>query len=478
MNGVSMKKSNKENVSIKTENTSSKNQQVNDATLDLKPVDGVINAQYNDTLFKAMYRGIDNNEDTNGKISQLAKENFVELYNNFLINVIPDEARHSKNKISVEDVQSYNLIEKAFASNFYNDVAYGIISIEDVFRSIVVLEHQSTHNKNMCFRELIYYVKIVIKYILDHEIDLTKKTEQKLPEPEFYVIEFNTTKKSDLLYDVKIEIYQNYFLTVKVVYITIYCKAHDFLIADKSKHPFDSLLQCYAVFMLEAKKYKEEYKNEFLNGTLQGASDYEIPEVFIQELDASITTKIKNETKEDFIKLKRKLEKLMQENDLTSQKLRNCVTTAKNLGINIDSLSGYDAYVDFQMYLKKLDQTIKGNVLNRTLKDFRRFSEEDPTNVILQRFNVILRELGGIKMNGMISFIEDDDDDVKLSDLPFMKKKLAEQELAFQEKEHTFQEQKRAFQEKEHAFQEKELVLQKKIAEQDALIQQLLAQIK
>ena len=81
-------------------------------------------------------------------------------------------------------------------------------------------------------------------------------------------------------------------------------------------------------------------------------------------------------------------------------------------------------------------------------------------------------------MNGMISFIEDDDDDVKLSDLPFMKKKLAEQELAFQEKEHTFQEQKRAFHEKEHAFQEKEHVLQKKIAEQDALIEQLLAQIK
>lgn len=269
MNGVNMKKSNKENVSIETENTSSKSQQVNDTTLDLKPVDSAIHVQYKDTLFKALYRGIDNNEDRNGKISQLAKENFVELYNHFLIHVIPEEAGHSKNKISIEDVQSYNLIEKAFSANFYNDVAYGIISLEDIFRSIAVLEHQSTHNKNMCFRELIYYVKIIIKYILDHEIDLTKKTEQKLPEPEFYVIEFNTTKKSDFLYDVKIESYENYFLTVKVVYITIYCKAHDFLIADKSKHPFDSLLQCYAVFMLEVKKYKEEYKNKFLDGTLQ-----------------------------------------------------------------------------------------------------------------------------------------------------------------------------------------------------------------
>ncbi len=177
----------------------------------------------------------------------------------------------------------------------------------------------------------------------------------------------------------------------------------------------------------------------------------------MQELDTSITTKIKDKTKEDFVKLKLKLEKLMQENDFTSQKLRNCVATAKNLGINIDSLLGYDAYVDFQKYLKKLDETIKGNVLDKILKDFRRFSEEDPTNTILQRFNIVLKELGGIKMDGMIGFIEEDDDDVKLSDLPFMKKKLAEQE---------------------RAFQEKELVFQKKLAEKDALIEQLLAQIK
>lgn len=46
----------------------------------------------------------------------------------------------------------------------------------------------------------------------------------------------------------------------------------------------------------------------------------------------------------------------------------------------------------------------------------------------------------------MINFIEEDDNDAKLSDLPFMKKKLAEKDALIQEK--------------------------------DALIQQLLVQIK
>lgn len=59
-------------------------------------------------------------------------------------------------------------------------------------------------------------------------------------------------------------------------------------------------------------------------------------------------------------------------------------TNAKNLGIKIDSLLGYDVYIDFRKYLKKLDQKIKGNVLDKIFKDFRRFSEEDPTNVILR----------------------------------------------------------------------------------------------
>lgn len=135
------------------------------------------------------------------------------------------------------------------------------------------------------------------------------------------------------------------------------------------------------------------------------------------------------------MKLKQKLEKLRKENDLTSQKLRNCVKNAKNLGINIDSLLGYDTYIDFQKYLKKLDEKIKGNVLDKILKDFRRFSEEDPTNVVLQRFNIILKELGGVKMVKMINFIEEDDKDVKLSDLLFMKKKLAEKDAIIQEKD-------------------------------------------
>lgn len=211
-------------------------------------------------MFKALYRGTDNGSNSDYNIFEIAKENFVELYNEFLLKQVfvnkDGSAISNKNidKINIDEIQPCNLIEAALSSDFYNDVAYGIVKNDKMYKIIVLLEHQSTSNKYMDFHELIYYVKMLIKYMEDRKIDLTKVGNYELPMPEFYVIEFNNNAKisKTVCYERVIESNENYFLRITIVHIIVYCKNVLSLVESKKNHNF-SLLHYYAAFFAQNK---------------------------------------------------------------------------------------------------------------------------------------------------------------------------------------------------------------------------------
>ena len=99
-----------------------------------------------------------------------AKENFISLYN----------ALHGTNlDVKTTDVQPV-MLEKVLYMKYYNDIAMLIDG-----KIVILIEHQSTINKNMPFRFLEYIARIYEK--------ITTKDEKfgrkfvKLPVPEFYV---------------------------------------------------------------------------------------------------------------------------------------------------------------------------------------------------------------------------------------------------------------------------------------------------
>ena len=99
-----------------------------------------------------------------------AKENFISLYN----------ALHGTNlDVKTTDVQPV-MLEQVLYMKYYNDIAMLIDG-----KIVILIEHQSTINKNMPFRFLEYIARIYEK--------ITTKDEKfgrkllKLPVPEFYV---------------------------------------------------------------------------------------------------------------------------------------------------------------------------------------------------------------------------------------------------------------------------------------------------
>ena len=99
-----------------------------------------------------------------------AKENFISLYN----------ALHGTNlDVKTTDVQPV-MLEKVLYMKYYNDIAMLIDG-----KIVILIEHQSTINKNMPFRFLEYIARIYEKITTKDEKFGRKLV--KLPIPEFYV---------------------------------------------------------------------------------------------------------------------------------------------------------------------------------------------------------------------------------------------------------------------------------------------------
>ena len=99
-----------------------------------------------------------------------AKENFISLYN----------ALHGTNlDVKTTDVQPV-MLEQVLYMKYYNDIAMLIDG-----KIVILIEHQSTINKNMPFRFLEYIARIYEKITTKDEKFGRKLV--KLPVPEFYV---------------------------------------------------------------------------------------------------------------------------------------------------------------------------------------------------------------------------------------------------------------------------------------------------
>ncbi len=99
-----------------------------------------------------------------------AKENFISLYN----------ALHETNlDVKTTDVQPV-MLERVLYMKYYNDIAMLIDG-----KIVILIEHQSTINKNMPFRFLEYIARIYEKITTKDEKFGRKLV--KLPVPEFYV---------------------------------------------------------------------------------------------------------------------------------------------------------------------------------------------------------------------------------------------------------------------------------------------------
>ena len=99
-----------------------------------------------------------------------AKENFISLYN----------ALHGTNlDAETTEIQSV-MLERVLYMKYYNDIAMLIDG-----KIVILIEHQSTINKNMPFRFLEYIARIYEKITIKDEKFGRKLV--KLPIPEFYV---------------------------------------------------------------------------------------------------------------------------------------------------------------------------------------------------------------------------------------------------------------------------------------------------
>ena len=86
----------------------------------------------------------------------------------------------------------FNTLEGTFFSNLKNDISC-------LFGStfLLVLEHQTTENRNMPFRLLCYAAELYQKFIADAHVDMYNPHLQKLPPPVFVVFYDNMSNNAD-----------------------------------------------------------------------------------------------------------------------------------------------------------------------------------------------------------------------------------------------------------------------------------------
>jgi hypothetical protein len=124
------------------------------------------------------YKGNDKYKDNIFRYLFSEEKNFVQLYYDL-----------TKRMLKPEDLEFYDT-ESIVVKQLKNDVAF---KTKDN-RLIIMVEHQSTLNKNMPLRFLLYYVELIKLYISQNDLNIFSRRAIAIPLPEFYVV-YNGTEE-------------------------------------------------------------------------------------------------------------------------------------------------------------------------------------------------------------------------------------------------------------------------------------------
>ena len=191
---------------------------------------GIVNEEPKRTLKDSLFKGF----------FATNKKAFIDLYR---------EASGGK-ELKEEDITPYSLNSDIVSRSLYNDVSY----ITKDNKLIILVEHQSTVNKNMAEREFLYYAAIVYQYIIENKIELSSKKDIKLPLPEFYVL-YNGKAK----YDTDSLQFGNDFLQVNVKLLD--AKLEQLLKNKSTNVDKKDYLIGYSYLINEVERIRKENKN-------------------------------------------------------------------------------------------------------------------------------------------------------------------------------------------------------------------------
>ena len=219
-----------------------------------------------------------------GDDEKVGKKNFLSLYN----------AIHDTNLKFEDTVIEQKKIPQAVYKTFYNDVSMLING-----RLIVLIEHQSTPNKNMPLRCLEYYVHLL--YGIVPAKARYKESLYKIPTPEFYVF-YNGEKKEKTEYIMKlsdafIDKQESPMCEVNVKFTNIRGKEGENLpVVQKC-----DILKQYCEFMEIVFRRQTELKEQPTNEEMQGCYEKAINEAISKDILADYLSRKGTEVKNMFI---------------------------------------------------------------------------------------------------------------------------------------------------------------------------------
>ena len=212
------------------------------------------------------------------------KKNFLSLYN----------AIHDTNLKLEDTVIEQKKIPQAVYKTFYNDVSMLING-----RLIVLIEHQSTPNKNMPLRCLEYYVHLL--YGIVPAKARYKEALYKIPAPEFYVF-YNGEKHVEKecvmkLSDAFLEKQDSPVCEAKVKFTNIRGKEGENLpVVQKC-----DILKQYCEFMEIVFRHQAELKEQPTNEEMQGCYEKAIHEAISKGILADYLSRKGTEVRNMFI---------------------------------------------------------------------------------------------------------------------------------------------------------------------------------
>ena len=97
-------------------------------------------------------------------------------------------------KLDPSKIQSVRLEDGLEKSRLYNDVSF----LTEDNELLVLIEHQTAPNKNMCFRLLEYYVLFMSKYVKEKGYNKHGTMEIEIPKAQFFVVYNGEGEMKDL----------------------------------------------------------------------------------------------------------------------------------------------------------------------------------------------------------------------------------------------------------------------------------------
>lgn len=218
-----------------------------------------------------------------GDDEKVGKKNFLSLYN----------AIHDTNLKFEDTVIEQKKIPQAVYKTFYNDVSMLING-----RLIVLIEHQSTPNKNMPLRCLEYYAHLL--YGIVPAKARYKESLYKIPTPEFYVF-YNGEKQVEKecvmkLSEAFLESQEEPACEVKVKFTNIRGKEGENLpVVQKC-----DILKQYCEFMEIIFRHQAELKEQPTNEEMQGCYEKAINEAISKDILADYLSRKGTEVRNMF----------------------------------------------------------------------------------------------------------------------------------------------------------------------------------